>query len=330
MCESCTLAILIIRNMLLPKLNSEIQKLRYHTPEGRYFEFWVKRDDLLHPQISGNKYRKLKYNLEEARQQGMHTLLTFGGAFSNHIAATAAAGREFGFKTIGVIRGDELAKDLKHTLETNPTLALAHENGMHLEFVDRSTYRLKHTADFIAVLAKKFGDFYLVPEGGTNTLAVKGTAEIVGEKEAKFDYICSAVGTGGTVSGIINAARAHQKVLGFPALKEHFLHLDIRKYVQKTDNWQLIRDYHFGGFGKINKELVLFINDFKRQTGLQLDPVYTGKMFYGIINMYKKGFFDKNKKVLAIHTGGLQGIYGMNIRLKNKNLPTIILDYENV
>ena len=316
--------------MLLPKLHSEIQELQYHLPDGKSFVFWVKRDDLLHPQISGNKYRKLKYNLEEARNQGLDTLLTFGGAFSNHIAATAAAGHELGFKTIGVIRGDELAKDFEHTLETNPTLALAYKNGMQFVFVDRSSYRLKHTPDFITDLQQRFGAFYLVPEGGTNALAVKGTEEIIGEEETKFDYICSAVGTGGTISGIINAVKSHQKVLGFPALKEDFLHHDIQKYVRKSDNWQLIRDYNFGGFGKINKDLIRFINDFKKQTGLQLDPIYTGKMFYGIIDLFTKGFFDKNTKILAVHTGGLQGIDGMNIRLQNKHLPTITKDYESV
>ena len=314
--------------MLLPKHSSEIQELVFKPKHHDALRLWVKRDDLLHPQISGNKYRKLKYNLEEAVSKGFNTLLTFGGAFSNHIAATAAAGAEFGIKTIGVIRGDEIKEDLSYYLRTNPTLALAHKNGMHFKFVDRAAYRLKHTEAFIAKLHKDFGDFYLVPEGGTNELAIKGTEEIVGKEEANFNYICSAVGTGGTVSGIINASYPNQTVLGFPALKEHFLHNDIKKYVTKTDNWKLVRDYNFGGFGKINADLVHFMNDFLKQTGLQLDPIYTGKMFYGIIAMYKDGFFKKSDRILAVHTGGLQGIDGMNIRLKNKNLPTINTHYE--
>ena len=309
--------------MILPLTNSIVEKITYQPSGYKEIDIWIKRDDLLHPHISGNKYRKLKYNLEEVKRQELDTLLTFGGAFSNHIAATAAAGHEFGVKTIGVVRGDELALDLEQTITNNPTLALAYQHGMKFKFVDRKSYRLKHTEPFIADLRKEFGDFYLVPEGGTNKLAIKGTEEIIGEDESKFDYICSAIGTGGTISGIINSVKNHQKVLGFPALKEDFLHNEINKYVNNTDNWELVRDYNFGGFAKITKELVLFINDFKEQTGLQLDPIYTGKMLFGIVDLFKKDFFKKGTKILAIHSGGLQGIDGMNTRLKNKNLPTI-------
>jgi 1-aminocyclopropane-1-carboxylate deaminase len=310
--------------MLLPLQDSIIQEVTFKHGNSQPLKLWIKRDDLLHPQISGNKYRKLKYNLEAAKNQGFDTLLTFGGAYSNHIAATAAAGAEFGIKTIGVIRGDELAIDLKKTISDNPTLSLAYKNGMRFKFVDRKSYRLKHTKAFINDLKKEYGNFYLVPEGGTNQLAIKGTEEIIGEKEEEFDYICSAIGTGGTISGIINSARTHQKVLGFPALKENFLHKEISKYVNNKQNWELIRAYNFGGFAKINEELVLFINDFKKQTGLQLDPIYTGKMLFGIVDLHKKGFFKQKDKILAVHSGGLQGIDGMNIRLKNKNLPIII------
>jgi 1-aminocyclopropane-1-carboxylate deaminase len=309
--------------MILPLTNSIVQELNYKPKGFDSIKLWVKRDDLLHPQISGNKYRKLKYNLEAAKELQLDSLLTFGGAFSNHIAATAAAGHEFGIKTIGIIRGDELANNFEKTITENPTLSLAHKQGMRFKFVDRKSYRLKHTDNFIKDLQTEFGDFYLVPEGGTNQLAIKGTEEIIGDNEAKFDYICSAIGTGGTISGIINSVKPHQRVLGFPALKEEFLHKDINKYVRNTTNWELIRDYNFGGFAKINKDLVLFINDFKEQTSLQLDPIYTGKMFFGVIDMYKKGLLKKDDKLLAVHTGGLQGIDGMNVRLKNKGLPTI-------
>jgi len=309
--------------MILPLQNSIIQKVQY-TPTGKKpIQLWIKRDDLLHPHISGNKYRKLKYNLEAAKAQQKNTILTFGGAYSNHIAATAAAGNEFGFKTIGLIRGDELAQNLSKTLATNPTLAFAHNRGMFFKFVDRTTYRLKHTANFQKTLQKEFGDFYLVPEGGTNELAIKGTEEIISEKEADFDYICCAVGTGGTISGIIKAACPNQKVLGFPALKQDFLEKEIRKYVYQSANWKLEKEYHFGGFAKINKDLIEFINDFKKQTKIQLDPIYTGKMLFGIIDLSKKGYFKEYEKILAIHTGGLQGIQGMNQRLKTKNLPLL-------
>lgn len=309
--------------MILPLENSIVQEVVY-TPKGHAsLKLGIKRDDLLHPFISGNKYRKLKYNLEVAKEQNYKTILTFGGAYSNHIAATAAAGHEFGFNTIGVIRGDELAQDLEKTLSENPTLSLANRNGMQFKFVDRKSYRLKHTPNYIKALKEEFGDFYTVPEGGTNKLAIKGTQEIIGDNEENFNYICSAIGTGGTIAGIINSAKKHQKVLGFPALKENFLHEDINKYVKGNTNWKLIRNYNFGGFAKINKDLVDFINDFKRQTSIQLDPIYTGKMLFGIVDLHKKHYFPEGKQILAVHSGGLQGIEGMNKRLKTKNLPTI-------
>ncbi len=283
----------------------------------------IKREDLLHEHVSGNKFRKLYYNIIEARKKSYDTLLTFGGAFSNHIAATAAAGKELDIKTIGVIRGDELGNNLKQTLTENPTLRFAVLQGMRLHFVSRKVYRHKTEPDFIANLSQLFGKFYLVPEGGTNKLAVKGTEEILTREDDEFDYICSAVGTGGTIAGLINTAKPHQKVLGFPALKENFLHNDIAKYTH-SDNWELIRDYNFGGFGKINKDLVEFINMVFTLHDLPLDPVYTGKMMYGIIDLIKKDYFPKGSKILAIHTGGLQGKAGMNIRLKKKGLPLLV------
>jgi len=304
--------------MLLTLHKSLNQKVVY-TPEGvPSITISIKRDDLLHEHISGNKYRKLKYNLEEAKNSGLDTLLTFGGAFSNHIVATAAAGNEFGFKTIGVIRGDELAHDFPNSIANNPSLLFAQEQGMQFKFVDRTTYRLKEQADFINTLKKEFGSFYLVPQGGTNELAVKGCEEILSKEDKEFDYICCAIGTGGTISGIINTALPHQKVLGFPALKGDFLRKDIAQYVVNEDNWTL-QEYHFGGFAKMTNELVVFINNFKKQTNIQLDPIYNGKMLFGIVDMIKRGILDREANILAIHTGGLQGIQGMNKRLKSKS-----------
>ncbi len=282
----------------------------------------VKREDLLHEHISGNKFRKLYYNIIAAKEKGYDTLLTFGGAFSNHIAATAAAGNEYGLKTIGVIRGDELGENLEKTLSENPTLAFAHSQGMQFHFVTREAYRHKTEPEFIRDLFRLFGKFYLVPEGGTNELAVKGTEEILTKEDKEFDYVCSAIGTGGTIAGIINSSYPHQKILGFPALKENFLHKDIQKYVHK-DNWELIRDYNFGGFGKITSELVDFINMVYTLHNLPLDPIYTGKMLYGIIDLIKKDYFPEGSKILAIHTGGLQGREGMNWRLQKKGMKLI-------
>lgn len=315
--------------MLLPIFKSSLQEVIYTPSDFRPIKLWLKREDLLHPHISGNKYRKLKYNLETASEQKKDTLLTFGGAFSNHIAATAAAGKEFGFKTIGIIRGDELANNLQDVLQKNPTLSFAKQQGMFFKFVDRTRYRQKHTDSFIEELHEEFGSFYLIPEGGTNALAVKGCEEILNDGDAKFDYICTAIGTGGTISGIINTAKKHQKVIGFPALKEDFLQNEITPYVNNTKNWSLQRDYNFGGFAKINSILVRFINDFAKQTGVQLDPIYTGKMLFGIIDLIKKDVFEEEVKVLAIHTGGIQGIQGMNQRLMRKGLTSINTVYDH-
>ena len=290
---------------------SEIQQIFIKNSQN--IQLFIKREDLIHPFISGNKYRKLKYNLIEAKQQKKVTLLTFGGAFSNHIAATAFAGKTNGFKTIGIIRGEELSDKI----ETNSTLKFAQRNGMRFHFVTREDYRKKDTSFFKNELKKQFGDFYLIPEGGTNQLAIKGCEEILNTSDNQFDIVCSCVGTGGTISGIINASEEHQKILGFPALKGSFLKDEIRRFVA-AKNWELITDYHFGGYAKINNKLVAFINDFKSIHNIQLDPIYTSKMLFGILDLIEKGTFKNGSKILAIHSGGLQGIEGMNHRLKSK------------
>jgi len=309
--------------LLLKEKNSRVQEVIFSEIKEKNVQLFIKREDELHHFISGNKYRKLKYNLEEAKRLGHHTFITFGGAYSNHIAAAAAAGFEFGFKTIGVIRGDELAKRLDEVLETNPTLKFASEHKMNFDFVSRTNYRDKTSEEFIKRLKEKYGDFYLVPEGGTNELAVKGCEEILTEEDTKYNVICSSIGTGGTISGLINSLKPHQKVIGFPALKGDFLQHEIRKYVLTFENWSLNTNYSFGGYGKISEELILFINKFKEETKIPLDPVYTGKMLFGIVDLIKKDYFSEGTKILAIHTGGLQGIEGMNTVLNKKNLPLI-------
>lgn len=286
----------------------------------------IKREDQIHRDVSGNKFRKLKYNLIEAKKSGYTTILTFGGAYSNHIAATAAAGEIMGLQTIGIIRGDELAKDLEKTLSENDTLRFAHASGMHLKFISREQYKNKTSSAFLEQLKDEFDSCYIIPEGGTNDLAVKGCEEILTAKDNTYDIICCAVGTGGTISGIINSTKAHQTVMGFPALKGDFLDKEIKKYTSKT-NWKLISEYHFGGYGKINQEGVEFMNGFNNQQHIALDPVYTVKMVFGIFDLAQKGVFKKNTRILAIHTGGLQGIAGMNKKLKKKKLPLITIEY---
>ncbi|RFN58751.1 1-aminocyclopropane-1-carboxylate deaminase/D-cysteine desulfhydrase [Marixanthomonas ophiurae] len=281
---------------------------------------YMLREDQIHPFVSGNKFRKLKYNIQQAVKEDHKTLLTFGGAYSNHIAAVASAGKLAGLQTIGVIRGEELSSKISD----NATLSYAQKQGMQFQFVTREAYRDKYEASFIETLRSTYGNFYLLPEGGTNALAVKGCEEILSGVEKHVDYICAPVGTGGTVAGLIEASKPQQKTLGFSALKGTFQTSEIQKYTSKT-NFEIIDDYCFGGYAKIDLQLVRFINEFYKKTGIPLDPVYTGKMLFGIVDLLKRGHFKENSRIFAIHTGGLQGITGMNQRLKKKNLPQIDL-----
>lgn len=280
---------------------------------------FIKPEYLNHQYVSGNKLRKLKYNLLEAKKLKKKTLLTFGGAFSNHIAAVAYAAQKNNIQAIGIIRGEEL----KNVKPLNTTLSFAKSCGMTFKFVSREVYRTKTTHDFIEQLKNEFGDFFLIPEGGTNHLAVKGCEEILDDVKQNFDYICCPVGTGGTISGLINSSHSGQKIIGFPALKGDFLKEEITKFVTKS-NWELSSDYHFGGYAKINDDLIQFMNQFKYAHKIPLDPIYTGKMMFGIYDLISKGYFKKDAKILAIHTGGLQGIDGMNAKLKQQNKPLIV------
>ncbi|MBT8300303.1 MAG: pyridoxal-phosphate dependent enzyme [Maribacter sp.] len=301
-------------------MQTENQKVNLPLLTEKKVSLFIKREDKIHPLISGNKYRKLKYNIRKAKIAQYGTLLTFGGAFSNHILATACAAHENKLKSIGIIRGEELA----YKWMDNPTLSKARELGMRLKFVSRSDYRNKHSQEFIAQLKTEYGHFYLLPEGGTNDLAIKGCEEILREEDKDFNVVCCSVGTGGTLAGIINSVSLHQKVLGFPALKGDFLKKDISNFVT-NNQWNLQLDYHFGGYGKVSTKLVNFIIDFKKETQIPLDPIYTGKMMFGILDLVKKDKFKPGTKLLVIHTGGLQGIKGMNEKLKRKNLPLINL-----
>lgn len=287
----------------LPDLFSNYSPLgRLHDPfpEPVPIRLYLKRDDLIHPQVSGNKWRKLKYNLAEAKQQGHTTLLTFGGAFSNHLAATAAAGKLAGFRTIGIVRGDELRPD------QNPTLRFCQACGMMLHFVSREAYRQKEEPDFIAGLRQTFGDFYAVPEGGTNDLAIRGTAELVPEITAQLgfapDAIACAVGTGGTVTGIALAAPPQTRVLGILALKSATAFA-----MPAASPAELVYEYHFGGYARTTPELLNFIRAVESRTGILFEQVYTGKMLYALYDLARNGFFPPDATVVAVHTGGLQG-----------------------
>ena len=279
----------------------------------------LKPDYLIHPTVSGNKYRKLKYNLQKVQSENYKGILTFGGAFSNHVAATAAAGHALNIPTVGIIRGEELSSKM----ELNPTLKFAQSCGMHLEFVSRAVYKQKTDSAYLKTLLEAYENCYILPEGGTNALAIKGCQEILTDEDRAFDVICCAVGTGGTIAGLINSSLPNQKIIGFPALKGGFLNEDICKFATQS-NWELWEAYHFGGYAKVDSKLITFMNDFKTTYKIPLDPVYTAKMMYGIFDAIQSGEIPKDAKVLAIHTGGLQGIEGMNLRLKQKQLEVII------
>ena len=301
--------------MYLP-LEAPLQEIVDSVLEDKDLRVFVKREDLIHDKISGNKWRKLYYNLQDAKEKGFSSLVTFGGAYSNHIAATAAAGNEFGFNTIGFIRGEEHSP-------LNPTLQYAKECGMEFFYIDRSAYREKDTVEFHNEYLSEIQNYYLIPEGGTNELAVKGCQEILGDIVIDFDVVCCPCGTGGTISGIINSLKKHQKAIGFPALKgAGFLKEEIGVYV-KNSHWELNLDYHFGGYAKVSSTLIEFINNFKEKHQIPLDPIYTGKMMYGLWDLIEKDYFRRGSSIVVIHSGGLQGIEGMNIRLKNKGLKII-------
>lgn len=281
-----------------------------------YKNIFLLRLDLIHPTVHGNKWFKLKYNLIEAKEKDYDTILTFGGAYSNHIHATAAAGKLFGFKTIGIIRGEK-------RLPLNPTLEFAFQRGMKFHYVSRSEYRHKHTEKFIDNLKSIFGEVYIIPEGGTNLLAVKGCAEIPRLINSDYDCLAVACGTAGTLSGLVCGSNNEAKALGFSVLKGGSFLIDqadklIKKYSGKeSGNWEVNLDYHFGGYAKINKSLIDFIFEFKRLNNIMLDPLYTGKMMYGIFDLSSRGYFKQSEKIIVLHTGGLQGLEGMKNKIAN-------------
>ncbi|HOX81553.1 MAG TPA: pyridoxal-phosphate dependent enzyme [Chryseolinea sp.] len=310
-----------------------IQEIQHPALAEAKLRLLIKREDLNHPFVTGNKWWKLKYNLEEAARLQKKTILTFGGAFSNHIYATAAAAHELQLNCIGIIRGEE-------TLPLNPTLVFASQMNMKLHYVNRETYRTKNSDEFISQLQNTFGDFYMIPEGGSNALAVKGIAEFSKLLGNDFDYLCCPIGTGGTLAGLIEGLPGQKQIIGFSSLKGgDFLTEDIKnllvdfrtsalesKMADKNNsksvygNWEVEASYHHGGYGKVTKDLLLFLQEIEEKTSIRFDPIYTGKMLFGIIDRAKKGMFNPGSTILAIHTGGLQGWAGINERYA-KNLP---------
>lgn len=296
------------------------QTLDHPLLEEKGVELAIKRLDLIHPLISGNKFFKLKYNLEEAVNKGYKSILTFGGAYSNHIQASAAATKLFGLNSIGLIRGEE-------TLPLNPTLDFAQSQGMKIEYVNRADYRRKNETEYLDELKKKYPNCFIIPEGGTNSLAIQGTAEILEDGDKDYSDIILSIGTGGTFTGILKSLQPNQKALGISSLKGSFINKEISELLEKNQiltngEWEINTAYHFGGYAKYNQVLIDFIWEFYESFGIVLDPIYTGKMMFGIWDLIKKDQFLKGSKVLAIHTGGLQGNFGFYERT-NIKLPLL-------
>lgn len=263
----------------------------------------VKREDVNHPLVSGNKWWKLLYNLAEAQRLGMKTVLTFGGAYSNHIYATAAAARELGLNSIGIIRGEE-------TLPLNSTLQFADDQGMQLQYISREAYRQKNDGAFHEELYQQHGDVYIIPEGGTNALAVKGCVEFAQTlHDIAFDYVCLAAGTGGTMAGLIDGLDSSKRIVGVSVLKGDFLKAEVAGLVKPgaADNWSILTAYHHGGYAKTTPELLAFMQRIEQDHHLPLDQVYTAKMLWAIMHEAARGAFERGTTILAIHTGGLQG-----------------------
>lgn len=283
------------------QIPSPLQELEDDRIRRHGVRLFLKRDDLINPQIPGNKWRKLKYNLEAAAAGRHDTLLTFGGAYSNHIRAVAAAGHHFGYRTLGVIRGEE-------HLPLNPTLAFAASHGMILDYLDRTTYREKMSPAVLNSFRDRFGDFFLVPEGGSNAAGVRGASELPAELDLPYDVICCSCGTGGTLAGIAAGLPSGVRALGFSSLKGGgFLAEDVRRLQTdlglRTTNWSLELDYHFGGFARTTAALDLFITEFRERHRIELEWVYVAKMLYGVFDLVDSGRFESGTTVVAVVTG---------------------------
>ena len=293
-----------MKNIL--NLPSPLVKLPSDFLDKKEVNLWMKREDLIHSHLSGNKWRKLEFNMKEMRRQGKKGILTFGGAYSNHIYATAAAGKLFDFATIGIIRGEA-------TLPLNPTLSFGQEAGMQLEYLDRTTYRDKEKST--KIYQARYPDYYILPEGGTNIHAIPGSARTVAEIKEQLaplpDYICLACGTGGTLAGIVAGLDGLSEVLGFSVLKGDFHKREIRQLladanIRDPQNWSINTDYHFGGYARRTPELDKFIMDFKKDYNIALERIYTGKLMYGIFDLIEKDFFPQGSRIVVIHTGGIR------------------------
>ncbi|MDH5299808.1 MAG: pyridoxal-phosphate dependent enzyme [Gammaproteobacteria bacterium] len=288
---------------------SPLQRVELPVLQQR-IELFIKRDDLIHPQVSGNKWRKLKYNLLQARQEGVSRLMTFGGGYSNHLHAFAAACRAAGIEGVAIVRGER-------PTNLGSTLQFVDDCGVHLHFVSREEYRQRNGAEYVQRLQRQFAPCEWIPEGGSNALALRGVAEIIPELRQQmvdgFDVIATPIGSGGTLAGLLTELQPDQRALGVCVLKgAEYLQQQVEQLAPgMAERWQINHDYHFGGYAKFNDTLLTFMRDFRYQTGVALEPIYTAKLMYGLVDLVSKNYFPSGCRVVALHTGGMQGLDGM-------------------
>ncbi|KZN58119.1 hypothetical protein N473_05095 [Pseudoalteromonas luteoviolacea CPMOR-1] len=291
-------------------LESPLQTIKHPLLTAKKIQLQVKRDDLLHPSVQGNKWRKLKYNLIALKRQQSQCLLTFGGAFSNHLYATAMASKLFHIPAHFIVRGPHL--DL-----SNPTIRFAKACKVNLHPVTRIEYRQRHDVHYLEQLKRQFPSAFIIPEGGSNQFALQGCKELA-QSLPSSDYLCCAVGSGGTLAGILQGVHKTTKVLGFAVLKNaEYLNEEVTTLnpsALKLNNWQILTQFHGGGYGKFSAPIWDFCQTMKRDHHLPLEPIYTGKMMHGLWQMIEQDQFPQHSRIIAIHTGGLQGLDGLRYR----------------
>tara|TARA_Y100001978_G_C23617785_1_gene396865 strand:+ start:146 stop:1024 length:879 start_codon:yes stop_codon:yes gene_type:complete len=289
------------------KLPSKIKELKLNINNSNNIKLFIKREDLIHDIVSGNKWRKLNYNFKYIKEKKIKKILSFGGAYSNHLHALSWLAKKNNIKSFGLVRGCKLSIE-------NPTLSFCKKNKMDLFFLNRSTYRNnKYNNPIFKKIIKSEENVFVIPEGGFNEFGIKGCEEIMNEVNEHYDIICCSIGSGCTAVGIIKSLKFDQSFLGFSSFKNNFQIKNIISEKVKTMNWEINSEYNFGGFGQVNDELKKFIKDFKNTYEIMLDPIYTSKLFFGLFDMISKNKFPKDSRILALHTGGLQGIQGVNI-----------------
>ena len=291
---------------------SELQTLEHPIFAQYRLNVQLKRDDLIDPVISGNKSRKLKYNLRYVKAKGFKGIISFGGAYSNHIHALAYACNQHQLHTIGIIRGETHYRE-------NFTLSRAKTWGMKLHFVDRATYRQRDNAEYLQQLATQYPDYFIIPEGGSNTLALRGVAEVCAEldQQCQYDTLITPVGSAGTISGLIVGDKCQHQILGIAVLKQQgYLEKEVKKLLedsgeQSAKNWKIINNYHDGGYAKFSQNSLKQLKDFSNITGVPFEPIYSGKMILALLDLIKCGYFKAHHNIVLLHTGGLQGLGGL-------------------